>query len=71
MKESSIFINKGTFVNALLYHLGMEAADLLPIDPNHSNAQLDDEDGDDKENLLDLPETPEAAKQTPQSLRPV
>lgn len=56
----------GTFVNALLHHLGPRANDILASGENVRVSLDDDEDLD----IEDLPETPEAAKQTPLSLRP-
>jgi 23S rRNA pseudouridine1911/1915/1917 synthase len=56
----------GTFVNALLYHIGDQAAQLLKTSPAPASADPEDED----ESMLDLPETPEAAKASPVSLRP-
>ena len=51
----------GTFVNALLYHLGSSKAEaLLQAVPNDVGSEED----------LDLPETPEAAQATPASIRP-
>ena len=60
----------GTFVNALLYHLGADAQKLL--DSKSPLISLDDEDSANGEDDLDfdLPETPEAAKASPQYLRP-
>ncbi len=55
----------GTFVNALLYHLGPLAQNLLKNESVFSS-NVDDEDIEE----LDLPETPEAAKASPVSLRP-
>lgn len=52
----------GTFVNALLYHLGEESAERLLGTDNLT----EDDDQDD----VDLPETPEAAVASPVSLRP-
>ena len=54
----------GTFVNALLYHLGAAAADIL------NSSAITQLVSDEEELLEDLPETPEAAKQSPVSLRP-
>lgn len=68
----------GTFVNALLHHLGDKASELL-IDPNNGTKIdfIDDEDEDDEvvatatgRSSVDLPETPEAAKASPIFLRP-
>ena len=57
----------GTFVNALLYHLGPLAQNLL----NNTNKSIFDNSIDDEDiDELDLPETPEAAKASPVSLRP-
>jgi 23S rRNA pseudouridine1911/1915/1917 synthase len=58
----------GTFVNALLFHLGDEAQKLL-IDAAKvgGNSLLSEEEDD---ILVDLPETPEAATASPQALRP-
>lgn len=70
----------GTFVNALLYHLGPDATKLQhdtdrgtdgDADATHTITDINsigDEDIDDID--LDLPETPEAAKASPVSLRP-
>ena len=74
----------GTFVNALLYHLGDKAQSLL--DAVGAGVALVDEDDEDDGNsdiegessdsdgaeaaLVDLPETPEAAQASPQRLRP-
>lgn len=57
----------GTFVNALLYHLGPDAQKLLI-----SSANLIDEGEKELDEDLDydLPETPEAAQASPQYLRP-
>ena len=92
----------GTFVNALLYHLGDEAAEKLLENVGNADEMIseidenldlhDDDDGKDdnfedcveeyeddvyngpvegdKPVSLDLPETPEAANASPQSLRP-
>ena len=57
-----------TFVNALLFHVGTDAAKQL-IDGLSRNNIYEPED-DDTDLDLDLPETPEAAKATPISLRP-
>ena len=61
----------GTFVNALLFHLGSSKAEALlqavPLDT------ISDEEGlreADNREELDLPETPEAAQATPASIRP-
>ena len=62
----------GTFVNALLFHLGSSKAEALlqaavPLDT------ISDEEGfreGDSRDDLDLPETPEAAQATPASIRP-
>ena len=60
----------GTFVNALLYHLGDAAQSLLDITSSTSTVvEDDDEEGVDGDNV-DLPETPEAAVASPQRLRP-
>lgn len=61
----------GTFVNALLYHLGSDAQKLvdaakLPFTDLHD----EDSNGLDEDLDFDLPETPEAAKASPQYLRP-
>lgn len=56
----------GTFVNALLYHLGPDAKRLLDISDEGGVVQREDEE----EEVMDLPETPEAAKASPVSLRP-
>lgn len=56
----------GTFVNALLYHLGPDANNILAGDVDQTTAEDELEEFD----LEDLPETPEAAKQTPISMRP-
>ena len=51
----------GTFVNALLFHLGSSKADaLLQAVSNDVGSEED----------IDLPETPEAAQATPASIRP-
>jgi 23S rRNA pseudouridine1911/1915/1917 synthase len=50
----------GTFVNALLYHLGEKATGLL----NTSSIAFDEDED------IDLPETPEAATSSPVFLRP-
>ena len=67
----------GTFVNALLYHLGPAAADRLLEGANRAGVKEEDEEDDYGENeflrdslSLDLPETPEAAVATHTSLRP-
>lgn len=66
----------GTFVNALLHHIGEQAAQaLLQATPSAViNTTEDNEDIDIDANegglTFDLPETPEAAKATPLSLRP-
>ena len=56
----------GTFVNALLHHLGPQASDII-VHGEDNRVGMDEEE--DLE-IEDLPETPEAAKQTPMSLRP-
>ena len=57
----------GTFVNALLYHLGADAQKLLLS----SAILIDEADKEFDEDLdYDLPETPEAAQASPQYLRP-
>lgn len=57
----------GTFVNALLYHLGPDAQKLLAA----SKSALDAIDSDSEDDIdFDLPETPEAAQASPQYLRP-
>ena len=61
----------GTFVNALLYHLGDAAQSLLDI--TSSTTTEDDDDVEEDElngDNIDLPETPEAAVASPQRLRP-
>jgi 23S rRNA pseudouridine1911/1915/1917 synthase len=59
----------GTFVNALLYHLGADSQKLL--DALKTNPQGSDVGNDlDDDNDFDLPETPEAAQASPQYLRP-
>lgn len=60
----------GTFVNALLYHLGRNADKLLHPEVNKEMANLLDGDEEDEELDVDLPETPAAAKASPVSLRP-
>lgn len=50
----------GTFVNALLFHLG----------PNAQSILVDGAQTEELEEELDLPETPEAAGATPPSMRP-
>jgi 23S rRNA pseudouridine1911/1915/1917 synthase len=69
----------GTFVNALLYHLGDRARELLLSNQTTGDASIslhqlsddDEEDGeDDEHNGIDLPETPEAASASPLFLRP-
>ena len=64
----------GTFVNALLYHLGEKANQLLTPLASSPISILDenDEEFDDTSDFsaIDLPETPEAAGASPQSLRP-
>jgi 23S rRNA-/tRNA-specific pseudouridylate synthase len=83
----------GTFVNALLHHLGAKKADdwfsrdfvtrldkkgesqILSLEPDLltlSESEMEDEDGDvsDPLGVLDLPETPEAARASPLYLRP-
>ncbi|KAJ1427467.1 pseudouridine synthase [Ochromonadaceae sp. CCMP2298] len=55
----------GTFVNALLYHLGEErATKLFEEGVDKTGSAMDDDEG------VDLPETPEAATATPVFLRP-
>lgn len=56
----------GTFVNALLHHLGPEAQKLLAESKLLADSDMDLDD--DLE--FDLPETPEAAQASPQYLRP-
>jgi len=61
-----------TFVNALLYHVGADAAKNL-IDGLSQNIFYDSDSDNDNEDIdidIDLPETPEAAKATPITLRP-
>lgn len=58
----------GTFVNALLYHLGPEAASKLLS--NETSRLIIDEEDLDGDLEIDLPETPDASKATPKSLRP-
>jgi 23S rRNA pseudouridine1911/1915/1917 synthase len=72
----------GTFVNALLYHLGDQARELLLSNQTTGDASIslhqlsdddeeDEEEDDDNEHIgLDLPETPEAASSSPLFLRP-
>lgn len=68
----------GTFVNALLYHLGDKAQSLLDaVGAGDALVDEDDEVDDDdadgtaaETSLVDLPETPEAAQASPQRLRP-
>jgi len=75
----------GTFVNALLFHLGPEGRRLLDDIPSDyrplpfNGSQMDDvHHGYDEDSLfdevrdmdLDLPETPEAANASPTFLRP-
>ena len=67
----------GTFVNALLHHLGDKASPLLlaaseelqMVEDMYEKDELDIESESDAMKL-DLPETPEAANASPQSLRP-
>jgi 23S rRNA pseudouridine1911/1915/1917 synthase len=59
----------GTFVNALLYHLG-DAAELLVDETDISLASGIDEEDNNEYLDFGLPETPEAARATPPSLRP-
>lgn len=58
----------GTFVNALLYHLGDTAKAL--IDQSKQAVAPANDDLDDNEENVDLPETPEAANASPAALRP-
>ena len=68
----------GTFVNALLYHLGPAAADRLLQGTNSAGVKEDDEEYGIENSLEflpdslspDLPETPEAAVATHTSFRP-
>jgi 23S rRNA pseudouridine1911/1915/1917 synthase len=69
----------GTFVNALLYHLGDSAKGLLDSLTTTADTIVDDEeefDGGEQNPIsndgtaIDLPETPEAAQASPQRLRP-
>jgi 23S rRNA-/tRNA-specific pseudouridylate synthase len=60
----------GTFVNALLYHLGPEAASRLLSNETSPLVVMDDADLDEDDLEIDLPETPDASKATPKSLRP-
>lgn len=57
----------GTFVNALLYHLGPDAQKLIDA----TKAAMGDDEKDMDDDLdFDLPETPEAAQASPPSMRP-
>jgi 23S rRNA-/tRNA-specific pseudouridylate synthase len=76
----------GTFVNALLHHLGENATNLIPatedaldilsseyLDGDSDDQYLIDNSdtmGDNSNAMKDLPETPEAAKASPVQLRP-
>ena len=66
----------GTFVNALLYHLGDAAKGLLDsiiTTPNDDEEEFDGSGqigSNDGGIAVDLPETPEAAQASPQRLRP-
>mmetsp|Transcript_12817 Transcript_12817/g.19256 ORF Transcript_12817/g.19256 Transcript_12817/m.19256 type:complete len:461 (+) Transcript_12817:25-1407(+) len=60
----------GTFVNALLYHLGSDAEKLLHPEHNKEIALLESDDDEVEDGDIDLPETPAAAKASPVSLRP-
>ena len=60
----------GTFVNALLYHLGDAAQSLLDITTSSAIENEDDDDVETDGDSVDLPETPEAAVASPQRLRP-
>lgn len=61
-----------TFVNALLYHVGADAAKNLidGLSQSQSNFYDSDDDNEEVDLDIDLPETPEAAKATPVTLRP-
>jgi hypothetical protein len=79
-----LYLNEShSVVNALLYHLGDDASNLLKAQGNYRemstpDASFDSKGSDDdlfdfeedEEAQIDLPETPEAAVATPQSLRP-
>lgn len=67
----------GTFVNALMHHLGPNASRLLDSDGSISSSTVNilqagktDDYDDDDDYEYDLPETPDASKATPKSLRP-
>lgn len=65
----------GTFANALLFYLGDDAIKLFDETTQHVEAtDINDAgdalDGQSDDVGIDLPETPEAAKATPRSLRP-
>lgn len=57
----------GTFVNALLYHLGEDGQRLIEA---ARLASLEDNREFDEDNELDLPETPQASQASPSYLRP-